>query len=68
MAFKDKSQASKYVYQYTKENYDRLSVMLPRGSKKEIQDYLKTLTPRMSVNEYINKLIEYDMANHKPED
>jgi hypothetical protein len=61
MAFADKKQASKYVYDFTKEKYDRISVLLPKGRKKEMQDYLRALTPRISVNEYINKLIEFDM-------
>jgi hypothetical protein len=65
MAFKDKAQASKYVYQYTKDNYDRVSLTLPKGRKKEMQEYLKTFSPRISVNEYINKLIEFDMISRE---
>lgn len=64
MAFADKKQASKYVYDFTKEKYDRVSVLLPKGRKKEMQDYLRALEPRLSVNEYINKLIDFDMQNN----
>lgn len=64
MAFKDKSQASKYIYEYTKDNYDRISVTVPKGRKAEIQKYLQGFSPRLSVNEYINKLIDFDMAQN----
>lgn len=68
MAFKDKVQASKYIYQYTKDNYDRISVTLPKGRKKEIYEYLREFSPRLSVNEYINKLIEFDIIENKSEE
>ena len=64
MAFKDKAQASKYIYEYTKDKYDRISVTVPKGRKAEIQAYLRGFSPRISVNEYINKLIDFDMAQN----
>jgi hypothetical protein len=64
MAFKDKAQASKYIYEYTKDKYDRISATVPKGRKAEIQEYLRGFSPRLSVNEYINKLIDFDMAQN----
>jgi len=59
MAYKDKAQASKYIYQYTKDNYDRVSLTLPKGMKKEI------LQKHESINGYINKLIADDMGKEE---
>lgn len=46
------------------ERYDRIQLVVPKGKRKQIQDYVKTFTPRMSVNEYINKLIDFDMLEN----
>ena len=59
MAFKDKAQASKYVAQYMRENYDRISLTVPKGSKDEIKAHAASLGE--SVNEYINRLIDQDI-------
>jgi hypothetical protein len=40
---------------------DEIKLRMPKGKKKLIQDYVKTFNPRISVNEYINKLIDNDM-------
>lgn len=53
---------SDYKNKWASENYDRINLTLPKGKKKMIQDYLKTFSPRISVNEYINKLIDNDMS------
>ena len=55
MAFADKKDASKYVYQYTKDNYDRLSVTVPKGGKATIQAAADRAG--QSVNAWINDAI-----------
>lgn len=62
MAFKDKAKASKYVYQYAKETYDRISLTVPKGQK----DIIKARADRNgeSVNGYINRLIDEDMKRN----
>lgn len=37
MAFKEKEKELSYIAQYQKENYDRITVMAPKGTKEEIK-------------------------------
>lgn len=37
MAFKEKDKELSYIAQYQKDNYDRITVMAPKGTKKEIK-------------------------------
>ena len=37
MAFKDKEKELSYIAQYQKDNYDRITVMAPRGTKDQIK-------------------------------
>lgn len=37
MAFKDKEKELSYIAQYQKVNYDRITVMAPKGTKEEIR-------------------------------
>lgn len=37
MAFKNKEKELSYIAQYQKENYDRITVMAPKGTKEEIK-------------------------------
>jgi len=50
-----------YKNQFNADKYDRIDIMVKKGRKKEIQEYLRSFNPRISVNEYINKLIDFDM-------
>ena len=43
---------SQYIYNYTKENYDRISIYFPKGTKQEIID--KT---GESVNAFVNRVV-----------
>ena len=38
MAFKDKEKELSYIAQYQKENYDRITVMAPKGTKDDIKN------------------------------
>ena len=37
MAFKDKGKELSYIAKYQKDNYDRITVMAPKGTKNEIK-------------------------------
>ncbi len=48
-----------YQNDYIKEKYDRINLTVPKGRKEEIKK--KAALAGMSVNEYINSLIDKDM-------
>ena len=56
MAYKDKARMFEYGNQYNRENYDRVTVMLPKGDGAE----LKRIAAEMgvSVGEYIRGAIK----------
>ncbi len=58
------SEARKRANQKYIEKQDEIKVRVPKGMKKKIQDYVRGFNPRISVNEYINKLIEFDMLEN----
>lgn len=56
MAYKDKSNAIRYNNEFNKQNYDRISLLVPKGKKEVIQ---ATAQERgESVNAYINRAID----------
>lgn len=59
MAFKDKARMIEYNNQFSRENYDRIGLMVPKGQKKAIQDAAQTAG--MSVNEYVKKAVAAQM-------
>ena len=48
MAFKDKEKELSYIAQYQKENYDRITVMAPRGTKDQIKKAAELKGMKMS--------------------
>lgn len=53
---------SQYDNQYAKDHYDRLNIQVPKGKKAEIQAHAKS--KGMTLNAYVNDLIERDMAQN----
>ena len=53
---KDKSKTIKYNNQFNKEAYDRLSLMVPKGTKDIIKAH--ALVQKESVNGFINRAIK----------
>lgn len=51
----------KYINEYTKEKYDRISINVKKGKRKEIENHYKK-NGYQSMNSYINYLIDQDMA------
>lgn len=56
MAFKDKAKIISYNNEYNKGAYDRISLMLPKGKKEEIQQ--RTAGSGESVNAFIKRAID----------
>lgn len=52
---------TKYKNAFQKENYDRISLTIPKGQKAIIQQYAKN--QGKSLNSYIVDLIKKDMEN-----
>ena len=43
---------SEYIYKYTKDNYDRISIYFPKGTKQEIAERTGE-----SVNAFVNRVV-----------
>lgn len=56
----EKFNSTKYKNQYTREKYDRLSVICPKGEKELIEEHYKTKGFK-SFSSYVNTLIKADM-------
>ena len=52
-----------YQNKYIKEKYDRVGLTMPKGKKEVIK--ARALEEGMSINEYINSLIDKDMQKNK---
>lgn len=49
---------NKYQYQYQKDNYERISLNVKKGSKEHLKKYAEL--KGMKLNEYIKNLIKND--------
>lgn len=58
MAYKDLSQRIRIVNEYNKQNYDRVTIMLPIGERDKLKAYVKARGE--SMNSYILRLIQED--------
>lgn len=59
MAYKKTDKLIKYNNQFNKDNYDRISLMIPKGKKEVIQ--LCAKVDGESVNGFINRLIDAEI-------
>lgn len=51
---------NQYINKYIKEKYDRINLTMKAGKKEEVKKMASKLN--MSVNEYINHLIDADLT------
>lgn len=60
MAFKDREKELSYIAQYQKDNYDRITVMAPKGTKNQIRTAASLKNMKMSefVLDCVNKELE----------
>lgn len=60
MAFKEKEKSLSYIAQYQKENYDRITVMSPKGTKEKVKAaaVLRGVSASEFVLQCINKELE----------
>lgn len=54
----------KYQNEYNKEKYDRMSIMLPKGKRAIIKNRANNLS--LSVNAYINRIVDNDISSSIP--
>lgn len=59
MAYKKTDKLIKYNNQFNRENYDRISLMIAKGKKEQIQALAKLNAE--SVNGFINRLIDAEI-------
>lgn len=59
MAYKKTDKLIKYNNQFNKDNYDRVSLMIAKGKKEQIQALAKINGE--SVNGFINRLIDAEI-------
>lgn len=59
MAYKKTDKLIKYNNQFNKDNYDRISLMIPKGKKEVIQ--LCAKVDGESINGFINRLIDAEI-------
>lgn len=53
---------SKTVNDFIRENYDRLCIVVPKGTKDFLRgEFLEAFSGEMTLNRYINCLIELDL-------
>lgn len=53
--------SGKAVNKYSKKAYDRLNIIVPKGKREVIKTYAES--KGLSLNAYINSLIDADMQN-----
>lgn len=67
MAFSDKQAAFRYINEYQKEKYDRITVMAQKGKKEEYAEAAKSKNMKLSafISYCVEKEIE-DMRKNEP--
>lgn len=63
MAFADKKEAFKYINQYQKEKYDRITILRPAGDKATIEAIAKERG--LSTSQFINQCIDEKIKRMK---
>ncbi|MBR1431641.1 Arc family DNA-binding protein [Ruminococcus sp.] len=58
-----KDKATKYKNEFINKAYDRVNLTMPKGMKEKVKEYAEA--QGLSLNGYINKLIEQDMKQGK---
>ena len=59
MAFKEREKELSYIAQYQKENYDRITVMSPKGTKEKVK--AGATLNGMSVSEFVLNCINKEL-------
>ena len=63
MAFKNKADATAYQNQFIAKNYDRITLILPKGKKELIQTHARGYGE--STNRFINRAIDHELERDK---
>nr|DAY96911.1 MAG TPA: hypothetical protein [Caudoviricetes sp.] len=63
MAFKEKEKELSYIAKYQKENYDRITVMSPKGTKQKLK--AAATLRNMSVSEFVLSCVTKELEKMK---
>jgi hypothetical protein len=63
MAFKDKEKELSYIAQYQKDNYDRITVMAPKGTKESVKN--AATFKNMKMSEFVLDCIKKELERMK---
>lgn len=63
MAFKDKEKELSYIAQYQKDNYDRITVMAPKGKKEELR--AAAAFKKMKLSEFVLDCVNKELERMK---
>lgn len=63
MAFKEREKELSYIAQYQKDNYDRITVMAPKGTKEEIKKAAEL--KGMKISGFVLDAVEKELARMK---
>ena len=63
MAFKDREKSLSYIAQYQKDNYDRITVMAPKGTKGELK--AAAALKNMNLSEFILDCVNKELKRMK---
>lgn len=57
------TKTTKYKNEFINKSYDRVNLTMPKGMKEDVKKYAES--KGLSLNGYINKLIEQDLKQGK---
>ncbi len=63
MAFRERGKELSYIAQYQKDNYDRITVMSPKGTKEKIK--AAATLRNMSVSEFVLSCVTKELEKMK---
>lgn len=63
MAFKEKDKELSYIAKYQKENYDRITVMSPKGTKEKLK--AAATLRNISVSEFVLSCVTKELEKMK---
>lgn len=63
MAFREKGKELSYIAQYQKDNYDRITVMSPKGTKEKLK--AAATLRNMSVSEFVLSCVTKELEKMK---
>lgn len=63
MAFRERGKELSYIAQYQKDNYDRITVMSPKGTKEKLK--VAATLRNMSISEFVLSCVTKELEKMK---